>query len=108
SLVPPGKMNPASLLSILHPAAAAAKNGAACGRADEVDEVRDLRAGQRRVLLDVDERLGGVQLRLQQVAIGLLELADDLFGESPADESHLVEAVKPRAVPDRLCKRQRI
>ena len=56
-------------------AGGAPQDDAALRGADEVDRYSHLGAGQRPVVLDLLQRAGGVQLRLQQVAERALQLA---------------------------------
>src|SRR6185436_6871736 len=50
------------------------QDDAAPGGADELDERRHLGRGERRVPLDFGDRARGVEFRLQQVAVGALQL----------------------------------
>ena len=51
-----------------------------CGGADELDEVVDFAALERRVLFDLLERLRGIELRLEQVPIGGAQFLERVVG----------------------------
>src|SRR5713226_8305785 len=59
--------------------------------ADEFDQILHFGARERFVLLDHLQRTAGVELRLEQVAVRALQLADDLLGKSPANQSNRVQ-----------------
>ena len=85
------------------------QDDAALRRADELDEVPHLGRGQRRILLDLDERTRRVQLRRQQVAVCAPQLADRLLREAAPHEADGVEAEDARRpVADGLAERQRV
>src|SRR5436305_1938465 len=85
-----------------------AEKRAALRGADEFHQILDFGAGERFVLFDLFERPAGVQLRLEEVAVGASELADHLFGEAAADEADGVQPVNTRAITNRLRVRQSI
>ena len=61
------------------------------------------------VLLDLRERVRGIELRLQQVAIGALQLADRVGAEAAPRQADGVDAEDPcRAAADRAPERQRV
>src|SRR6185436_2211226 len=87
----------------------ATKDHATLRRADEVDQVLHLGAGERLVLFDLLQRPRRVQLRLQQVAERTLDLGDDVEREAAAHQADRVGAVDARrAAADRPRKRQRV
>src|SRR3981189_3599937 len=80
----------------LGPPGRAPENDAALRRADEVDQVLDLFAGERLILLDLLQCARRVQLRLEQVAERSPHLRDHVRRESAAHEADGVRAVDPR------------
>ena len=64
--------------------------------------------GHGLVLRDAAHGAGGVQLRLQQIAVGTLELGDGGGRESAPHEPRGVEPVDARTVADGLAVRQRV
>src|SRR4030095_8716596 len=73
----PNRMRPLLLRhELLGAPRGAPQDDTALGGADEVDERLHFARGQAGVALDRRERPAGVQLRLQQVAVGAFELAD--------------------------------
>ena len=61
------------------------------GAPDEADQVVHLRAAQRGIRLDATQRLGGVELRLQQIPVGALQLRDGVWGAVATNQPHGVE-----------------
>ena len=91
------------------PPRGAPENDAALRRADEVDQVLHLGARQRLILLDLLQRAGGVQLRLEQVTERALQFRDHLGREAAPGQADGVGAEDPRRpAADRARERQRV
>src|SRR6187397_1289 len=72
------------------------QDDAALRRADEIDEIPDFRRGQGRVVLDLGQGAGGVQLGEQQIAVSAFQLFDRVGSEIAARQTDGIDAEDPR------------
>src|SRR5688500_3226773 len=94
---------------LLRTSSGAAKNDAALRGTDELHQIVHFGRREHRVLLDLRDRLGRIQFRLQQIAICALQLLDRVRSESASrqpDAVHTENASRPTA--DRAAEWQRI
>src|SRR3954471_19261230 len=74
----------------------ASQDHAARRRSDELDDVLHFRARERAVLLDLLQRAGGVELRLEEIPEGALEFCDHVLREAAAHQSDRVGTIDTR------------